>query len=1029
VLAGLRGAGRMTGSSDKVALKKPIVASREPVPDTGLCEEQPATSEPPETTTTSAIRLPTSFQPQRENRARRSVSPAGRRHEAAASALCTLRVRPNERSGRRLDDIVDEAGETMASRAVEMLRRARGGGEEAQDGVTGPVAAGDVVGRRNFAVAPPATDPFRDVGSVLPMVTVGAAVSGGGPRYTPGGVREDVDAAATVARPSEEREDVASSPAVAVAVPSASTSAERLSGPRVTMPPVGDGKVSAATHGGALGRNTPIRPGYHRTENTTPNQMYYDHRRTRPNRRHAAPPMTAGEYAEYARAERGGFFDAYRYNSLMLFRSGDNEDEKIVLTETGQRVMAAQEAWKRRWAHWAGRSDKEWYAVGLCDSFFVRCEQERNYQRRLSHLIEFLRLFPRKLPNVDLVMLSWPFDGWYSVSEEQVDARSGGTKPSRVWWLSEVEFEERMRRPKRGRGPNRVKVAGYAIGWEQVDNFAIPVGERNKGYFTLPVASQDENEIGQIVPVPTAPVYAYATGLMMHDASLSMSLFMVAASERIVLSLMAFLAAAKYGGHHPRDGDPRINCPYGARSALEKGHTAAGVIVPVGKSLLRWWSDRTIVYLCRDTDFEAECALRAVDAARWTDWSFCNMPEESTFLRYDWRSGYVYPLWEEVVTRDEAGGKKVIKYPAVPHRWLPGAGEGLWTTSAYHQRILAASEPIADGSSEGFCCFPEPNRRVPNSVNQSKYCRRADVPAYGVFGPLPANEGYPYGSGCGLAVTSSQPPFGYNQPHMPTEGGSAMDVNNIFSVGRPGPTEAPGVPGWVDGDGGEVRGQDNWSAAVADVRARDEGDRVGDVTHVGQRDARSAPASPALGVNLRPVTDAGRTPSEAPDIVDVDAYAVASVLSNEGSRAGRRSREEFEAGRVADESSKRLRENDDTIIRRFADEQAKRADAVQNEYNELYKKNARLEMELSAVKEKLVAVERDFAAAKAAAVARESELKKLQAECERRERLADRFRRAGLAAHRQYRNEVLAAQSRMADNLEIFGQSKDESAE
>ena len=149
-------------------------------------------------------------------------------------------------------------------------------------------------------------------------------------------------------------------------------------------------------------------------------------------------------------------------------------------TSNGARVITAQEAWKWRWGHWAGRSDKGSHTVGLCDTFYLRCEQERGYQRRLAHLIEFLRLFPRTLPSVDLVMLSWPCDEWYSVSQDAVDSGHGSTKPSRVWLLAEVEFEERMCRPRRGRGARRVKVSGFAVGWEQVDNFAIPITERHK---------------------------------------------------------------------------------------------------------------------------------------------------------------------------------------------------------------------------------------------------------------------------------------------------------------------------------------------------------------------------------------------------------------------------------------------------------------------------------------------------------------------------------------------------------------------
>jgi len=1051
----------MTGSSYKRAEKEPIRAAGHPVPaiafSSDIDPDEPTVTTSRQPTTAAIPEQLAINQPIHDERPRASslnaISGDG---EQRVSTTCNLRVRPEagerrgveEEKSRRLSEpafvMSGEDKKPKAARSRSTLGEAvrnliacgqtspRDRGEREDDVVETLVAS--AVGRREAGWEPTA-DPFRFVGgaSFMPVATTSgaaASTSAGAAGVTTGAAAGGTAGAAAAEALSSAGAASAAAPSAINQVPTmaapysnlvpaaASAGAALSSGSRVTMPPVGDGRVSAASHGAVLGRNTPIRPAYHRTRETTPNQAYYDHRRSKPDRRHAAPPITAGEYAAYARPERGGFFDAHRYAKMMYFKEG----EKFVPMPGGGRIITAQEAWQRRWAHWAGRSNKEIYAVGLCDTFYLRCEQERNYQRRLSHLIEFLRLFPRKLPNVDLVMLSYPFDGWYSISQATVDAGHGNTKPSRVWWLSEVEFEERMRRPKRGRGANRVKVSGHAIGWEQVDNFAIPINERHGGYVTMPVGEQGNNEIGQIVPVPTAPVYAYATGVMMHDPSLSMSMYMVAASERIVLALMAFLAAAKYGGHHPRDGDPRISGKY-VGIPLRQGHTADGVIVPIGKNLLEWWSDKTIVYLCKDTDFEPVLAMRAVDAARWTDWSVCDMPEESMFYRYDWGSGFVYELGNACATVVVAGQNKVVEYPATKHKWLREVATREFGPAAYHVRMRAAVEHLDDGSSNDFVCFPPPNLRVPRSVTSMQYCRRADVAAYGVFAPLPVNDGYPFGSGCGLAVTNSQPPVGYNEPHMPVDGGSAMNVNNVFSVGHTGPAEAPGVPDWVHGIDEE---EADWGAAVDN-----------DV-EVGRATDGQGQSGGAEGVAASSAVRMQSTAVEPPTAVARDNRSSGwgegnvneSPVLAARDRSGRRSREVFEGAREVDETAKRARvDDDDNIIRRFAHEQSKRADVVQEQFNELFKKNARLEIELGAAKEKLGAMARELEAAKEAARVRNEELKTLQEECARRERLADRFRRAGLAAHRQYRNEVLAAQSRMADNLEIFAQSKDESAE
>ena len=68
---------------------------------------------------------------------------------------------------------------------------------------------------------------------------------------------------------------------------------------------------------------------------------------------------------------------------------------------SGKRRRSAAGAWKSRWAHWRGCSTRggndsnEPWTVGCVDSPYLRVEEERTYQRRLAHLIEYLRLYPR----------------------------------------------------------------------------------------------------------------------------------------------------------------------------------------------------------------------------------------------------------------------------------------------------------------------------------------------------------------------------------------------------------------------------------------------------------------------------------------------------------------------------------------------------------------------------------------------------------------------------------------------------------
>ena len=109
------------------------------------------------------------------------------------------------------------------------------------------------------------------------------------------------------------------------------------------------------------------------------------------------------------------------------------------------------DAWKARWLHLPRVTPSD-TTVAPCDMPFLRCPEERDYQRRLATMMDTLmksrgKLVPRSL---DIVQLDRPFDQAYWLRRPQ--------------WAEEIVAEVRL----------RARVDHFWVLWHQVEFHDVP---------------------------------------------------------------------------------------------------------------------------------------------------------------------------------------------------------------------------------------------------------------------------------------------------------------------------------------------------------------------------------------------------------------------------------------------------------------------------------------------------------------------------------------------------------------------------
>jgi len=220
----------------------------------------------------------------------------------------------------------------------------------------------------------------------------------------------------------------------------------------------------------------------------------FDHRfnRSRQQGRRVSnlPPCDVNEYIR--RCEAVNAIDGRRYSSM--------PNSGTARTSGGHFTQTRQTAWITRWKH-TGGIVRGYPTVQPADSLYLRCVEEKEYQRRLVNFINLVLCGEIYLegdqvyyndPSLDLTTLPRPITGWYQFSD-------------RIYWVEDAGYEHRQRVP----GPT----GGLLLPWHELGAFAMPFHQRRRNFFQTDdtIRSFDRS---RLTCTPTTPMAAYAKGVM-----------------------------------------------------------------------------------------------------------------------------------------------------------------------------------------------------------------------------------------------------------------------------------------------------------------------------------------------------------------------------------------------------------------------------------------------------------------------------------------------------------------------------------
>ena len=312
--------------------------------------------------------------------------------------------------------------------------------------------------------------------------------------------------------------------------------------------------------------------------------------------RHASLPFSAADYI----AQVDTYFDARRFACIPLAARQ---------LSSRQWVRGQEDAWKARWLH-LPRVTKEDKTRGTCDMPFLRCPEERHYQRRLSTMMDTLlgsgEMVPRSLA---IVQLDRPFDKAYWLRRSR--------------WSSEVVAEVRIRQ----------RADHFWALWHQVEFHDVPPHRRKEVYAPVPPWWDDyEVHIGLCVPAP--PIYAYHSYVFFSGRKDWVALgCQVALCEWLVQVAVAFVDAAYYGiRFYARVGDARLYHDYVDLSARGR----LFYLPPKVRLGIRKLGVHEIFKDCTTSPAVVEQLLTLVDEVDWS--------ETPGFVWFNWDANRVVEM-------------------------------------------------------------------------------------------------------------------------------------------------------------------------------------------------------------------------------------------------------------------------------------------------------------------------------------------------------------------------------------------------
>ena len=281
------------------------------------------------------------------------------------------------------------------------------------------------------------------------------------------------------------------------------------------------------------------------------------------------------------------------------------------------------DAWKARWLH-LPRVTPEDTTTDPCDMPFLRCPEERGYQKRLATMMDSFLKSGGKMVNrsLDIVQFDRPFDQAYWLRRPR--------------WAEEIVGEVRLRQ----------RADHFWVLWHQVEFHDVPPHRRAECYAPVPPWWRDYNvHMGLCVPGP--PIYAYCSHIFFSKKKDFVALAcQVALCEWLVQVVVAFVDAAYYGvREYMRVADPRLYHDYRDKSCRGRLFQLPPKVI----AGIRKLGVEKIFAGCVVESVVVEQLLNHVERTDWTG-----------------TPGFVWYNWEEdrVVTMPAYDGTDVTRFDA-----------------------------------------------------------------------------------------------------------------------------------------------------------------------------------------------------------------------------------------------------------------------------------------------------------------------------------------------------------------------------
>ena len=370
-----------------------------------------------------------------------------------------------------------------------------------------------------------------------------------------------------------------------------------------------------------LPRTTHGPARYNRQMMTVPGDRY-DHRRRLPDRPHESAPHSVADYV------RGRSFDSERFGAVPVAQRARNKKGRAA-------------SYDARWAHWASRGPKDGCPVGTTDSPYVRMREEYGYQARQARQVDFLDReaeetartgVERVFPQWGMLAFDRPFNALWFLSRGQ-------------FWSDCVDFEHRRRTGR----------TGLFAGWHNIELDDIPRNDRDRFFVQVPAWFRTGYEVDRLLQVPTPPIFAYYTSLVLRGSIQFANLLMdVVVVEYVAFVLLALLDGAEFGLRVRREEDVRAYREY--TGADVPGRLCR--IPPAVREMIERLGVFSFLEHTEINPIRAWVAFRTAECIAWSD--------QLPFVIYDWTSGQVSGLPEAVSSHD---GRR---FSAQDVHWLAG---------------------------------------------------------------------------------------------------------------------------------------------------------------------------------------------------------------------------------------------------------------------------------------------------------------------------------------------------------------------